>query len=55
MKLHYRGVDYEADAKAVEVKQTDVVATYRGSAYRVSRPLKTARGNHHGVYRGVAY
>ena len=55
MKLHYRGVDYEADAKMVEVEKTEVVATYRGSAYRVSRPAGEMCSRRHGVYRGVAY
>jgi hypothetical protein len=41
MKLLYRGIPYQFTANQVVLKETPVVAKYRGSAYR----LRQAKGD----------
>ena len=56
MSVNYRGVLYQVESVWVESVETEMTAKFRGSVYRVLRPIDApANSPRHLVYRGVKY
>lgn len=58
MKLHFRGRDYDGPHTEWEVKEEEVAGVYRGSPWRIHRPIEKHRRrqrNAECIYRGVHY
>ncbi|MGB7442827.1 MAG: DUF4278 domain-containing protein [Coleofasciculaceae cyanobacterium] len=56
MKLSYRGVKYEAEPSALEVREGGIGGTYRGQEWRFHYPRHIPQTPVHNLkYRGVSY
>lgn len=56
MKLSYRGVKYEAEPSALEIREGGIGGTYRGQEWRFHYPRHIPQTPVHNLkYRGVSY